>query len=357
MVTKSLFFELIQISIGVRDCFSKVPTTQDWIYLYKFSQAQALVGVCFAGITVLFQHYPEQTNNLSAELKMKWLGESIQVQQRNALMNHYVIDTLTFFREKGFPCEILKGQGIALLYGNLSSYRQSGDIDIWLTGGREKIYSLSQDVLGTITGANYHHIHFPLYDEVEIEAHIYPSFLSSPIYNKRLHIFFKQYQPYDGCEDFPSLDFNRIFILLHCYRHLCGHGVGLRQLMDYYFVLIQGFTEEERKDTIHWCQMLGMTRFVSAVMWVMKSVFNLNDNFLLCEPNDTEGEFLLEEILKTGNMGHNDNRFNWAHKNALRRFLVSQNRNLHLVTHYPQEVCWSPVFNIIRFCWQKIRGI
>lgn len=69
---------------------------------------------------------------------------------------------LTFFREKGFPCQVLKGQGIAPLYGSLSGLRQSGDIDVWATGGREKIYQLSREVLGKITGANYHHIHFPM---------------------------------------------------------------------------------------------------------------------------------------------------------------------------------------------------
>ena len=45
--------------------------------------------------------------------------------------------------------------------------------------------------------------------------------------------------------DKPSLAFDRVFILLHAFQHLCGHGVGLRQLMDYYYVLKQSFETED----------------------------------------------------------------------------------------------------------------
>ena len=37
--------------------------------------------------------------------------------------------------------------------------------------------------------------------------------------------------------DRPSLAFDRVFIPQHCYRHICGNGVGLMQIMDYYNAL------------------------------------------------------------------------------------------------------------------------
>lgn len=357
MLIESLFFELIQISIGERSVFSHTPNANDWISLYSISHKQSLVGVCFEGIKILFQRHPEQVKYLQSELKLKWLAQSLMLQKKNEIMNEATSDALAYFRGKGFPCIVLKGQGVAQLYGPLATARQSGDIDVWLSGGRKKVYALSKQEFGKIMGANYHHIHFPILDNVEIEAHIYPSFLSNPIRNYHLHRFCKLYEPYDGCGDYPSIDFNRIFILLHCYRHLCGHGVGLRQLMDYYYVLKQGFTESEGKDTLYWCNKLGMNRFVRATMWVMKTIFNLDDKFILCEPDEKEGRFLINEILQTGNMGHSDERFKWGQQRALFRFIESQKRNIHLITHYPKEVCWSPLFNIVRFCWIKINGL
>jgi hypothetical protein len=45
-----LFFELIQISIGVRDKCTHILSVTEWIDLYLMSQKFALVGVCFNGV-------------------------------------------------------------------------------------------------------------------------------------------------------------------------------------------------------------------------------------------------------------------------------------------------------------------
>lgn len=76
--------------------------------------------------------------------------------------------------------------------------------------------------------------------------------------------------------------------------------------MNYYFVLRQGFTEEERNTTMHTLHSLGMKRFTSAVMWVLQAVFGLEDKYLLTPPNEKEGRFLLNEIMRSGNFGQYD---------------------------------------------------
>lgn len=50
MRTVSLFFELVQVSIGNRDALSYVPSSKDWQSLYLIVQKQTLIGVCFNGI-------------------------------------------------------------------------------------------------------------------------------------------------------------------------------------------------------------------------------------------------------------------------------------------------------------------
>ncbi len=349
--------ELVQISLGTREKFSGVPSPGEWKQMFVASQLQTLTGICFFGVQSVHRRFPEQTAGLPEALRLRWLAVSAVLERRNSVMNDHTVKTLHYFREKGFPCMGLKGQGIAALYGPLGSMRHSGDIDVWLSGGRDKIYALSRKVFSTVTGANYHHIHFPMYDDVEVEAHVYPSFLSSPLRNSRLHRFFRRYQPADGCADTPPLAFNRVFILLHCYRHVCGHGVGLRQLMDYYFVLNKGFTEEERQETLYWCGKLGMGGFLKAAMWVMKHVFGLADEYLLCAPDEKEGKFLMSEIMHTGNMGHGETRYKWGKSSPLGRYVESQKRNLHLLAHYPHEVVWSPFFNVVRFVWLRCKGV
>lgn len=337
--------------LGIRLQLSAIPTTSQWEEIYEISKEQTLVAICFAAVRIL----PEGQRPGDKRLYMKWLGYTTQIVQKNRLLNLRTKEALAYFKENGFCCCVLKGQGIGRLYPQ-PELRMPGDIDIWLVGSRQRIYDFSQDKLGRITGANYHHIHFPMFKEVEVEAHIYPSYLSHPLLNKRFLQFCKAYQP--KLEDtVPSLAFNRVYILLHCYRHLCGHGIGLRQFLDYYFVLRQGFTEEERKVAFREISRLRMLRFARATMWVLQAVFGLEDRFLLCESDEREGRFLLLEIFQTGNMGHSDARFDWTRRTPFGRFLMNQKRNWHLLSHYPHEVLWSPFFSIVVFAYRKCKGL
>lgn len=376
-----LFFELIRVSIGTQVTLSKPPSAEEWKELYAMAKKQSLVGICFAGVQKASpQPSPEGKGEKSLPsggdleevyipemLYLTWMGMAAKIQQRNEFMNVKTKVALTFFREKGFPCQVLKGQGIAPLYGSLSGLRQSGDIDVWAAGGREKIYQLSREVLGKITGANYHHIHFPMWEDTstssaeppEIELHIYPSFLSSPLRNRRLQNFCKQHEPYEGCGHYPSLEFNRIFILLHCYRHLSGHGVGMRQLMDYYFVLrAEVISESTKQQVMNVVESLGMKRFAHAVMWFMKNVFGLEDEYLICEPNEKDGRFLLSEVMMTGNMGHADKRLNKKLlQSALGRYIYNRRRDMQIVRICPHEAMWQFAFSIYLFIWKKIKGL
>lgn len=353
-MNNNLFFELIRVSIATQNSLSRKPSAEEWQSLYAMAKMQSLVGLCFAGVRKLVNCENEDYCGMPEMLYFTWMGMAAKIQQRNELMDDKTKESLSFFREKGFPCQVLKGQGIASLYGDLRNLRQSGDIDVWLNGNRDSVYQLSLESFGCITGANYHHIHFPMWQDVEVEAHIYPSFLSCPRKNRILHEFCNSHIPTVGCDDNPSLAFNRVYILLHCYRHVSGHGVGFRQLLDYYYVLSKGFSEEDRKNAMVWINRLGMERFAHAFMWVCKEVFHLDDKFLICSPDEKYGRFLLDEVLATGNMGHSENRLN---KNLLRsaagRYLYNLKRDLHIMKLTPHESIWDPFFDLWLFLWRK----
>ena len=138
---------------------------------------------------------------------------------------------------------------------------------------------------------------------------------------------------------------------------MCGHGVGLRQIMDYYYVLKQGFTEEEQSDSVKWIKKLGMYRYASGIMWVLKEVFGLASEYELLPPNEKEGKFILEEVLQTGNMGHGDNR-NWGTLNTpLSRFFFNLRRDVYLFKHYPAEIGWQPFFSLWLYMWRIVKGL
>lgn len=350
MTIQQLFFELIQVAIGTRICLSHTPSADEWSEIYAMAKKQSLVGVCFAGVQRLRNSETSDYCGMNEMQYLTWMGMAAKIQQRNEVMNVSTLKTLELFRNDGFECTTLKGQGIAKLYGSLFALRQSGDIDLWVQGGRKNLYDYTLKTFGKLEGLTYHHIHFPVFEDVEIEAHTWPSFLSSPIRNKRLQEFCKMNATN---EDTPSLAFNRVFILLHCYLHFAGHGVGLRQILDYQFVLKQGFAEEEKRDTMKWIDLLGMTQFAHAVMWVCKEVFGLSDKYLLCEPNEKSGRFLLDEVMQTGNMGHADERVDHRQlQSAMGRYLFNLKRDFRIMRICPHEALWEPIASVYYNIWK-----
>ena len=360
MNVDQLFFELMRAAVGTADSLSRIPSNKEWKALYDMAKKQSIVGVCFAALQKLGADADEgfARIGISEMLYLTWMGMAAKIQQKNEQMDGYANEVLTHFRKEGFNCTVLKGQGIAKLYGSLQGLRQSGDVDVWVAGERKTLYEHSMKKFGKLEGLTYHHIHYPMYDDLEVEAHVWPSFLSSPLRNRRLQEFCKIFEPSDGSKDTPSLVFNRVFILLHCYQHFTRRGVGMRQILDYYFVLLQGFTEEEKIQSMYWIVRLGMKRFAEAMMWMMKEIYGLEKKYLLCVPNEEYGRFLLDEVMQTGNMGHADERVDHKQlQSALGRYLFNLKRDIRIIKICPYEALWEPMWGIYQFAFCKYMNL
>lgn len=156
----------------------------------------------------------------------------------------------------------------------------------------------------------------------------------------------------------PSPVFNRLFLLAHIYRHFFDEGVGLRQMMDYFFCLRQSFTAEENRVSVCWMRRMGLLRFSRAVVYVLQEVFGLEDEFCFVPPDEREGRFLLDEIMLAGNFGKYDWRYRCASgsEGMWSRFLRKSRRNFHLAVHYPGEVIWDVPFRVCHYLWRRMNG-
>lgn len=354
-----LFFEILRIAIGQQQELAFSPTHDQWREIYQMSIRQTLVGVMYPAIEQL----PEHQRPLK-DVLLQWYLMKERIVQQNRLLNQRALETITFFQQEGFDCCILKGQGISTLYPN-PLLRTSGDIDIWLSGGRKKIYDFAQSRVG-LQGLTYRHIHYPLHKDVEVEVHITPGSLYAPIDNRKLQQYFVKSAPEQfhhkvqlpddiGNIPTPTDEFNRLYILLHIYEHFLGEGVGFRQVLDYYYVLRQPITTESKQRTINMLRKLNMLRFTRAMMWVQQEVLGLESKYFLVEPDEKEGRFLLSEIMQAGNFGKYDSRMNWQnHHKLIPRLWNSIKRNSKFVVRYPHEMIWDLPFRTCQFIWRFI---
>ena len=352
------FFDLLHIALKHKDKFSQNPTEKEWRELFILCKEQALIGIAYKAIERLSLQQRPPKNIL-----LQWCLSAENIKSRNAQLDEKILNISQKFYTDGFDNIVLKGQSVAQYYklDNLHQYRTPGDVDIWMFGKRDDIISYVQQHKPTCNIV-YHHIDFPNIDDVEVEIHFTPSWMNNYFTNSKLQNYFHSCgetifsKARTGDTMLPTLthSFDRVYILVHIYRHLFHSGVGLKQLLDYYYVLKQGFTEDERKETMQVLFSLKMQRFAGAVMWVLQYVFGLEDQYLLVSPDGKDGRFLLDEIMLAGNMGQYDKRINRAKNNSqFGRFVRNVKRNFRFVRSYPSEVLWSPFFKIWHFFWRK----
>ena len=79
--------------------------------------------------------------------------------------------------------------------------------------------------------------------------------------------------------------------------------------------------------------------------------------WLLCEPNEVEGKRLLAEIMQGGNFGQYDTRDAELKKGGMVKHGVWKlKRVMRLVSSYPEEALWEPVFRVWHLLWRGING-
>ena len=236
-----IFFDFLRFCIGSTKEIPSSLKEADWKELYAIAKKQCLVGVLFDGIKKL----PAEHVGMKKELLLHWMAESQMLEKANVRLNDAAIQVSEWFREKGFRTCILKGQGNALMYPNPYS-RTPGDIDIWVEGGDKRVISFVRSI-SPHEKACYHHIEFPSYKGVEVEVHYRPSFLLCFWHNRKLQKYYERVKEEQfshrvmlgeqGEIAIPTVEFNLIFQLTHIFTHLMNEGIGLRQLVDYYYVI------------------------------------------------------------------------------------------------------------------------
>ena len=248
MIKTSAIFLFFNYCLNKKVDMSMVVAKIDWRQLYTFTSRQALLGFCFDGIERLTKEFSEELkqNPMGRDLLMTWMGAAQQIRRQNMKVNAVAGKLYSKFREDGLRCCILKGQGNALMYPNPCS-RTPGDIDVWVNASREQITEYAQKHFEIGDDIRFHHLETSI-DGVPVELHFFPGIMNNPIYNVRLQKWFKRNADLqcsnvvslpDGIGEIaiPTTAFNVVYQLTHLYHHFFDEGIGMRQIIDYYYVV------------------------------------------------------------------------------------------------------------------------
>jgi hypothetical protein len=356
---KSLF-ALIRLSIDnpLETDRSLSLTEKEWREMLGLANKHSLIGVTYKGIQKL-----DDAQKPPRDVFFDWFDLSTQILQQSKKQFMSCASISSNMKRVGMQTCILKGQGNALMYPD-PYMRTPGDIDIWLRDTPVNIIKFVRKA-SPKAKIDYHHIEFTNSAGIDIEAHFFPSYMNDPVADKRLQEFFREVadrqfanfvEAPEGIGTFcrPTKMFNLVFQLTHLYRHIFHEGIGIRQMLDYYYLLKQGLTSEEKEEFVAKVKYLRMHRFLKAVMAILQRIFALPDDQLIVEPDFSEGDFLIEEMLIGGTFGSFDTRFGKSPSNShLKHNIVKSVRVCRFLTHYPAEVIFEPYFRMKNFLTRR----
>jgi hypothetical protein len=355
------FFELLRYSINDQAEVPKDSET-DWETLLELAKKQTLLGVIYHGFARLpLEQRPPK------KILLKWYMMAEKLKKRNETLNAIAAQFTVLLDGAQIGNCILKGQGNAMMYADPFS-RMPGDIDIWIdpkqTVVRDGKLCIGDHQLH-VKKRSYRHIEIGKYKEVEIEIHTRPSFMNNLIHNYRLQKWFdKEAQSQfanhidlpqgAGRINVPTTDFNVIYQLCHITNHFFYEGIGLRQFVDYYYVL-QRAKDIDRDKIGRLLKRFGLYKMAGAVMYIEKELLGLDEEYLIAPVNQKAGELLYREIMLSGNFGKYDERRKGATSKVAKNMKRTE-RDLRLLSVFPSECLWEPVFRGYHFMWRVFNG-
>lgn len=267
---------------------------------------------------------------LPKELCLKWFYQAETIRALNQKNYELSRELTEKFSEQGARTAILKGQANSRLYPD-KFVRQTGDVDLWVEGGRERVVDLLSR-MGLLENVQFskHEVTLPTSAfGIDVEVHfdcIYDC--RNPFANRRLkRVLAEELQKNELVPEgfyVPTNKFALLMQLSHIRKHFIGLGVGLRQLVDY-FVLLRSASVAERAEVSALLKPLGLAHFAAAVMWILSEKLGLQPDCLLCPPDANRGRVLLREVFADGNFGKFSERkrgsvYLWWLRNRLRVF-------------------------------------
>ena len=359
-----MIFDILKYCLGGKDNMSNVVANIDWQQLYSFASKQAILGLCFEGIERLGEEYPEELkqNPIGRELLMTWIAKTQQIHRQNMTVNTVASKLFSMLRDAGFRCCILKGQGNALMYPNSYS-RTPGDIDVWVNASREDITEYAKCQFKLEDDIRFHHLETTM-DGVPVELHFFPCSMNTLLYHARLQKWFKRNADLqcsnvvslpDGIGEIaiPTTAFNVVYQLTHLYHHFFDEGIGMRQIIDYYYVVNNDELLVIRDTLQRELKHLGLWKFAGAVMYVLHEALGLSEEKMIAPMDEKRGKLLLAEILNGGNFGLHFTKYgHFTQQGMAKKYFLKIWRNMHFVRYYPTEALSEPIFRTWHFFWR-----
>lgn len=319
---QELFFELLRVAIGQLDCLSRGPSAQEWHDIYQTARRHGLVGVCYKGIERLFEFGLRVPHDLSLD----WMADAEELREEQELYNSRCRKLVSKLTERKIRATAMNGLGMRLHSDDeLPHFVQATAIDVFVDCSMDRAIKFARQTGQEEIQCRYTSLALHAWENTPVNLCYRVLSARNTFVNRRMQKWFMQNKDlmFSPCEDdlyVPSLMMNAVCMLQTFQQRLLSGKATMGFLLDYFFVLsqLQGDFQpfKDGANLSATLQTLGLTQFAAGVMWVMQKTLGLDRQYMLCEPSEEEGRFILCCLM--------------ARKRSYR----------HLLLHYPMEMIW-----------------
>ena len=294
--------------------------TVDWDEVYRLAEEQSVQGLVLAGIERLKN--AKLYLDLDQELLLQWIGEVQILEQQNRAMNRFINGMVDELNKKSIDAVLIKGQGVAQCYER-PLWRSPGDVDLLLNEdyyekGKKylarfsetepKEYSFNKEFITTVNG-------WPLELHGALRYGLSAA-LNRGVDDIQRHICDNHHVRYwdnDGKKiPLPEENDDVLVIFTHYIKHFYKGGLGIRQICDWCRLL---WTYKETIDAVLLEKRLRSMGLITEWRAFAAYAVGFLDMPIEAMPlyDDSskwrhKAEKIQDFIVKSGNLGHNEDR-------------------------------------------------
>ena len=314
---QKVFFELIRAGLWNKEVRLSQYGDIDFNEIYRLAQEQSVVGLVADGIDRFKIQDPGF--RIPQEWSLQFVGQTLQLEQRNSAMNQFVVRLMADMRKAGIYTLLVKGQAVAQCYEK-PLWRACGDVDFFLSDDNyEKakafLIPMASDVETEYVGAK--HLAMTI-DGWVVELHGslrvgLPKRINcelDEIYTDTFNNGSVRSWNNNGTQIFTlSKENDIVYVFVHFFNHFYKEGVGLRQICDWCRLMWMYRNEIDVKKIEYRIKRMGLMSEWKAFYALASKYMGMPDidSGFMCHDSrfDKKADKIMEFILKSGNMGHN----------------------------------------------------
>jgi hypothetical protein len=237
-----------------------VLTADKWARIGDLARKQGVLGIMLDGVDKLEATRYRLTRDLTAAQKLEWIGEVMQIEQRNSQQIVVMNDLTGKWKQQGCRVMVMKGQANGFFYPK-SDHRNPGDIDCYLMkendNQNENAYQIGNKVAreaGAKVDESWYKHSVINYKGETFENHQYFVHTRDGKRGKQLEKELEEalkvdaslFKPLTSIAVMPPVQWTAMFLTYHACAHFVSEGLRLKQILDWAMFL------KKHQDDVNW---------------------------------------------------------------------------------------------------------